>query len=95
MREIEMALGGSGIERAASASELSGVEIREETPEYLTIAECKEQLKLLKVENAQLRAALHALTAPKPERLSSKPTAEMQEALDAADAVERHQRSKP
>jgi transcriptional regulator with XRE-family HTH domain len=68
----------------SAESATSGVVMAEEAPEYLTIAECKQRIKLLEREVERLRAALHTLTAP---LSSTAPLSEAQAIVKASGAA--------
>lgn len=67
--ELERKLGQAVSEKTDSVT--SGVALGEESPEYVTIAECKQRINELNQEVERLRAALHAISAPRP--VSSSP----------------------
>lgn len=58
MRAIEESQPNSGREPADSQSVMPGVEMRDDSTEYLTLTECKARIKQLEQELAELRIAL-------------------------------------
>lgn len=71
MQAIGLSRHNSGREPQVSESVKPGVALQDEAPEYLTIAECKQRINELNQEVERLRAALHAISAPRP--VSSSP----------------------